>query len=533
MTKKTIVAALLSCAAFATANAGGMLTNTNQNVAFDRNPARDAAIGIDGVYSNPAGVVFMPAGFHLSVNWQAAWQTRTINSTNPNFMLGEGNNDSATKTFKGAANAPFIPSIQAAYNWKNWSFQFGFAINGGGGKCEFADGLGSFESIVANKAADFVALNQLRQLSVLGVPGVANIPDAQGYSAKSYLEGNQYYFGFTLGAAYKINDHWSVYAGARVLYGSASYKARVNDIQVVTPNENLPLAKYVGDVKQSMTTAGQFAADPSNQAAMVTGLAGQLISQGMAPAEAAEVAKQKVTEGLGSLQAAGQKLNEAGEALSPYLRDGVNIQSDQTGVGVAPILGVDFKTKNFNFAAKYEFATVMSLKNKSNVAQVGLMPAINKFVDGTSVREDTPAMLALGAQWSALPNLRINAGYHLFFDQAAEKYGKAQRLLKGNTNEYLGGIEWDPVKKLTVSTGFQVTRYGNTDQFMNDMSYVVNSWSLGVGAKYQVSKKVAVQAAYFTTFYDKYTQATPDMNGTINEFTRGNNVAALGVDFSF
>ena len=33
-----------------TANAGGILTNTNQSIAFLRNPARDGAIGIDGVY---------------------------------------------------------------------------------------------------------------------------------------------------------------------------------------------------------------------------------------------------------------------------------------------------------------------------------------------------------------------------------------------------------------------------------------------------------------------------------------------------
>ena len=31
--------------------AGGILTNTNQSIDFLRNPARDAAIGIDGVYS--------------------------------------------------------------------------------------------------------------------------------------------------------------------------------------------------------------------------------------------------------------------------------------------------------------------------------------------------------------------------------------------------------------------------------------------------------------------------------------------------
>ena len=48
--------------------AGGILTNTNQSVLFLKNPARDAAIGLDGVYSNPAGVAFMPQGFHIAFN---------------------------------------------------------------------------------------------------------------------------------------------------------------------------------------------------------------------------------------------------------------------------------------------------------------------------------------------------------------------------------------------------------------------------------------------------------------------------------
>ena len=60
--------------------AGGILTNTNQSIAFNRNMARDGIIGIDGVYSNPAGIAFMPKGLHLSFNNQSAFQTRTINS---------------------------------------------------------------------------------------------------------------------------------------------------------------------------------------------------------------------------------------------------------------------------------------------------------------------------------------------------------------------------------------------------------------------------------------------------------------------
>ena len=89
--------------------AGGILTNTNQSVNFLRNPARDAAIGLDGVYSNPAGVAFLSDGLHLGFNWQYAHQTRTITSTNDLFMLGAKNNGLNTKEFEGVAMRPSFP----------------------------------------------------------------------------------------------------------------------------------------------------------------------------------------------------------------------------------------------------------------------------------------------------------------------------------------------------------------------------------------------------------------------------------------
>ena len=49
MISKNLVASLLLLAASETAFAGGLLTNTNQSIDFLRNPARDAAIGLDGV----------------------------------------------------------------------------------------------------------------------------------------------------------------------------------------------------------------------------------------------------------------------------------------------------------------------------------------------------------------------------------------------------------------------------------------------------------------------------------------------------
>ena len=107
--------------------AGGLLTNTNQHVLFLRMLARDASTQIDAVYSNPAGVAFMENGFHLSLNGQSAFQTRTITSTFAPFAGFGGN---ATKVYKGEASAPFIPSVFAVYKKDKWAFSGNFAVTG-------------------------------------------------------------------------------------------------------------------------------------------------------------------------------------------------------------------------------------------------------------------------------------------------------------------------------------------------------------------------------------------------------------------
>ena len=490
MTKKLLFCVALLSAVSGTALAGGILTNTNQNVAFLRNPARDGAIGIDGIYSNPAGVAFMDEGTHLSINWQAAWQTRTIETTNPVFTMSKDFNGQP-QHYEGKASAPFLPSVQAAYNKGKWSLQFNFSVTGGGGKCEFANGLGSFEGAVGQIAA---GLNQFGVMAGLPNPRICN-----GYDCNSYMQGKQYYFGFTMGAAYKVTDNFSVYGGIRVLYGSATYKAKIDNIKVITDAtpEGVDFGQYYDQLKPYIDAAAQ-------------------------------------------VSPAAKKL----QAVESY-REGVNLQSDQSGVGFAPILGADLKLGKFNLAVKYEFRTKMNMENKSTVKEAHAIDAVNVFRDGTSIREDQPSLLAFGVQYTPVECVRINAGYHHFYDKAAKKtyykmneagvstrYDNKNDMLANGTNEYLGGAEWDITKKLTASAGFQITRYGNTDEYINDISFVVDSWSYGLGVKYKVTDKIAINAAYFKTCYDDYTTAV-DANGVQNSFTRSNRVGAIGVDIKF
>lgn len=484
-------------AATITATAGGILTNTNQSIDFLRNPARDAAIGLDGVYSNPAGVVFLPEGFHVGFNWQYAHQTRTIESTSPYFALGRKNNGQATKTFEGVADAPCIPSLQAAYNTGNWSWQFNFSVPGGGGKCEFADGLGSFESVVGNIA------NQLKPLG------------AQGYDMDGYMQGRQYYFGFQLGTAYKVMDNLSVYGGLRLLYGTATYKAKISNIMV-----NVGDDRYMafGSFLQSAETTVD-----ENLSKVNAGMAQMEAAGATALPQYTELQSTKAT-----LEGTKQSLN----GLQKYSQ-GVNLLCNQSSVGIAPVIGIDYKFGKINLAAKYEFKTQIRMKNESTVFEASEIAAVNKFRDGEEVNEDVPAQLAIGVQWTPVDPVRVNVGWHHYFDKSASWYNNTQDLLDHDSNEYLAGIEWDLNDRFTISGGMQLTRYGLTDQYMNDMSFVVDSYSLGLGFNYKVSDNVALKAGYFQTNYEHYKRNAYPAEGFSDDFTRTNRVLGVGCELNF
>ena len=209
---KKVLLSVLSLVLSSSAFAGGLLTNTNQSAAYLRNPAREGVIAIDGLYSNPAGTAFLSEGWHLSLNWQMAAQQRIMTANSPAFAAGIANNGATTKEFKGKAFAPVMPSIHAAYVINDkWSVSASFGVTGGGGKCEFDNGLGMFEYMIGGPLAQ---------------TGI-------GYSLEQSLTGEQYLFGLQLGGTYKITDNVAVFGGVRGVYSSNAYEGAIKNIMAM------------------------------------------------------------------------------------------------------------------------------------------------------------------------------------------------------------------------------------------------------------------------------------------------------------
>ena len=544
MKNQKLVSFAIAMACATPSFAGGLLTNTNQNVAFNRMMSREASIGIDGVYYNPAGVVFMGDGHHLSLNWQLAYQTRSIENGYALFT-NNVNNPTTPRYIQGKAFAPVIPSLQYAYNKGKWSFQANFALTGGGGKCTFDEGLGSFEKIVAETAIAACGLARTVDGALgnaIGRPGMEMFSSDQAfgkdgkYSYDSYMHGRQYYYGLSIGAAYKVSNNFSAFAGIRTVYASCNYYGYVENIKV----GNMPLYQVL---------------DPTKT-------------------EAANI----------------------------------ELSCDQQGLGFTPIIGIDYKTGRWNFSAKYEFKTRMRLKNKSvnQAPSIGNLPenlaksmnstltnqftqaglpaeqaqfkateitqgvlnnqtvvatmqglktqfdtkldeAIGEYADGKKIAGDIPAYLTLGAGYSPVDAVRVNVGFHWFDDKNATSYNNRNKKLTRGTLEYNAGVEVDVCKKLTLSTGWQSTNYGlpkeekdteDSKRYMDDKSFVTSSNSVAVGGVYHLNKKMDLNVAYFHTFYShKKTEQNVNL-GTTNvvyssDYTRNNNVFAVGLDINF
>ena len=235
MNKKLLISAaalIVSTSTFA----GGILTNTNQNATFLRNPARNAAIAIDGVYNNPAGIAFLDEGFHFSLSWQAAWQKREITSQHDFFALNTATPGVTRKEFVGDIVAPVIPSFQAAYVFNDkWSVSAQFAIGGGGGKCDYSNGLPMFEKLIGGNLAS---------------------AQATSYGLTQNLVGEQYFYALQLGGTYKITDQISVFGGVRGVLANASYTGAIANI---TAN-GVPGGAYLNGVSQQAAAGAQQAA---------------------------------------------------------------------------------------------------------------------------------------------------------------------------------------------------------------------------------------------------------------------------------
>lgn len=512
--------------------AGGILTNTNQSAQFARMLSRNASTDLDAVYFNPAGLTQLKNGFYFGLHNQTITQTKTISSGFPKLKFDE---------YIGDVKAPVFPSAFAVYKMDSWAFSLGFGPNGGGGSADYANGLPSFEKQIAR------LVPALSGLSALGYP-------VNDYGVKIAFEGTSVFWGIQAGATYKINDMISVYGGARYLPSTNTYKGSITNIQLgpagslQSGKTYLMSAAAAASAKSLATKAGADGLQP-----LIAGGAGGLTTtQARALNVINDVQKAQIEGGLQQLgltaaqisgitiAAAQSTYNTASATLaatasqlntnSAGLAD-KQLETKQTGTGITPIIGVNIHLDKLNIGLKYEHKTTLKLTNATVVDNTGLFP------DGATSNSDLPAIIAGGADYKVLDNLKVSGSFNMYLDKNVD-WGKnvylQNRTIDKNYVELAFGLEYNLTKKFAVSAGYLNSNMGVSEDYQSDFSYSNDSYTVGLGFQWNLNEKLVLDAGAMMTTYKDYTKSftEPAPFGTYTE-TYGKDTFTLGFGIGY
>lgn len=235
----------------------------------------------------------------------------------------------------------------------------------------------------------------------------------------------------------------------------------------------------------------------------------------------------------------------------------LNLDLTQTGVAFAPVIGIDYKVGDFNFAAKYEFRAVTTVENETEKFESELMAqflggdanldgkignlaamlnnptlgALATLENGKKLRNDSPALLSLSGSWDVSSWFKAMIGGVYYFDKDAKVeslLGGADnnKNLKHNSYELLAGVEFKLSEKWLLSTGIQFSNFGITEDYTSDLGFTNDSFMTGLGAKYSINEKIDLNFGACYASYAALSKGTSD-------YVRNTYNATIGVDFKF
>ena len=438
---KTLFLSTILVFASSSVFAGGLMTNTNYHIAFDRMFARGASTEIDAVFSNPAGLAWGHEGLQFSLNFQKPWQNRDI--------------EYGGKTYEGVASAPIVPALFASYKKDRIAVSGMIGIVGSGGFVQYDEGVPMFNVLLTKTISDLSG--GLSSVTQGAIPPIT--PDQ--YTIDAEMKGKQYIYGGQLNFTYKIIDCLSAAVGIRANYYDGYYRGHV--IAGNHPTKGT-LAKLLLDVDQK--------------------------GWGFTPIVSLNYHQGPLT--LSARYEFRTKLNPKNDTnvLETELNQAGIIQEPLTGLVIAGAI-----------SAEQAVAIGNGIKEKMGG---GFSAYTAPYEDGVRTRYDMPALLSVAAGYEFTPNLRAAVEYHFFDDKNAKMGGDRQEQLTHGTHEFLAGVEYDINEKFTVSCGGQRTDYGLSDDYQQNTSFACDSYSVGLGGAWNINEMMRLNVSYFCSLYSDY-----------------------------
>jgi len=184
----------------------------NMSAKWIRSNARNAALdGADIVNYNPAGLVKLNDGFHISLNNQTLFRSPEHSLTlNPLF---------GKQTFKQDGADPLLPSLYAAFKKDKWAISSGIYVTGGGASADYPDGS---------------VTTYLMGVSKFTTPGYNSLSNQS-------LKASSYYLAVPINLSCAITDKLALSVGFRYINANNHTKAGLTLVDKVYGLSDYPI----------------------------------------------------------------------------------------------------------------------------------------------------------------------------------------------------------------------------------------------------------------------------------------------------
>ena len=178
---------------------------SNRSANYLMNFARNAATqGADLVTYNPAGLVFLDEGFHVSLGNQFLLKDYSIEAV-PYW------DTTTTVTYESTKPTLFLPDLYTVYRTGDWAVYGAFTAPAGGGSLDYKDGIYAIPLI-----------ETAYRRAIGGSPYYFAIMN------DGYMDASSVYLGGTLGASYAVSDMISFGLAGRYVSAKRTYDGQAD-----------------------------------------------------------------------------------------------------------------------------------------------------------------------------------------------------------------------------------------------------------------------------------------------------------------
>lgn len=232
---------------------------------------------------------------------------------------------------------------------------------------------------------------------------------------------------------------------------------------------------------------------------------------------------------------------DAGAALPPGNTDKI-VEHMEEARGATGVLGVDFfPTPRWILALRYEAVTPLEWevqKSSLNLDSVlkdpgtraGYIGQVRRSLraPGAKFQRDLPAVLGLGAGYLIRPELRTDLSFNYYFNSSTD-WGGAEDY-HDDGYELSLSLEYDWAIPLRTSAGALYTKTGAGDLSYQIENPALDSYTLGLGARYALNGRLGLTAAWAGNFTEEDEVVVPSFNTTA-QLEKRVIIYALGIEY--